>query len=278
VPTRRIRSANAEFQLLHALLDNRRQRTRQGRFLVEGVRPIDQAVTRGWQVESFLTAADRPLSDWARGLVEGETAAHVELDPPLFRQLSEREEASELLAVVTTAPDELERVRMRPGGLVAVFDRPVSPGNLGSIIRSADAFGADGVAVTGHGADLYDPQTIRASVGSLFALPAVRAGSWSEVERWLDGLRAEHPGLCVLGTSAHAETTIGDADLARPLVLVLGNETKGLSWAWRQACDELVTIPMAGSASSLNVAAAAAILLYEAAGKRGGPAGPRREA
>jgi tRNA G18 (ribose-2'-O)-methylase SpoU len=278
VSARRIRSANAEFQLLLSLRDNRRQRARQGRFLVEGVRPIDQAVEHGWVVETFLTAADRPLSDWAQGLVERRPAVHVELDPSLLAQLSQKEETSELLAVVQAPRDELGRIRMRPGGIVAVFDRPVAPGNLGSVIRSADAFGADGVVVTGHGADLYDPQTVRASVGSLFALPAVRAGSWAEVERWLERLRGEQAGLRVLGTSARGETAVADTDLSRPLVLVLGNETRGLSWAWRQACDELVTIPMAGSASSLNVAAAAAILLYEAARVRAGSIGAGPEA
>jgi tRNA G18 (ribose-2'-O)-methylase SpoU len=273
VSARRIHSANAEFQLLLSLRDNRRQRARQGRFLVEGVRPIDQAVAHGWEVDTFLTAAGRALSDWARERLDV-AAAHVELDPPLLAELSQKGETSELLAVVRTAPDELDRIRMRPGGIVAVFDRPVAPGNLGSVIRSADAFGADGVVVTGHGADLYDPQTVRASVGSLFALPAVRAGSWAEVERWLVRLRGEQPGLLVLGTSARAETAVADVDLSRPLVLVLGNETRGLSSAWRQACDELVTIPTAGSASSLNVAAAAAILLHEAA--RGGGGSDRR--
>jgi TrmH family RNA methyltransferase len=277
VSARRIRSANAEFQLLLSLRDNRRQRARQGRFLVEGVRPIDQAVAHGWEVDTLLTAAGRALSDWALERLDG-AVDHVELDPPLLAELSQKEETSELLAVVRTAPDVLERIRMRPGGMVAVFDRPVAPGNLGSVIRSADAFGADGVVVTGHGADLYDPQTVRASVGSLFALPAVRAGSWAEVERWLGRLRGEQPGLHVLGTSARADSAVADADLSRPLVLVLGNETRGLSSAWREACDELVTIPTAGSASSLNVAAAAAILLYEAARGRGNPAVPGREA
>jgi 23S rRNA (uridine2479-2'-O)-methyltransferase len=259
VPTRtRIRSANADFQLLLALRDNRRQRARQRRFLVEGVRPIDQALAHGWTVDAFVHAVDRTLSRWARDLLaSGRARSHVELAAPLLAELSEKEDPSELLAVLELPPDDLERIP-EDAGLVVVLDRPTSPGNLGSIVRTADAFGADSVVVTGHAADPYDPQAIRASTGSVFALPVVRAGGPEDLD-------ARLPGIRVVGSSAAGETPVADADLSRPLVLALGNETRGLSRAWRERCDQLVRIPTGGSADSLNVAAAAAILLYEAA-------------
>jgi TrmH family RNA methyltransferase len=185
-------------------------------------------------------------------------------------ELSGKEETSELLAVAAIAPDDLARIPVRPDLLVVAFDRPVGPGNLGSVIRSADAFGAAGVVVTGHAADPYDPAAVRASVGSLFAVPVVRAADGESLDGWLDQLRAAVPGLRVVGSSAEAETPLDEAAPARPLVLAVGNETRGLSQAWRARCDELVRIPMRGSASSLNVAAAAAILLHEVDRRRKG--------
>jgi 23S rRNA (uridine2479-2'-O)-methyltransferase len=271
VPPRllRIRSANAEFQLAQALLHNRRQRQRQGRFAVEGVRPISEAVAHGWTVDSLWYAAGRPLSDWALGLLErGIARRHVELAPALMNELSGKEDTSELIAFVEMRPDELDRIPRRPDGLLVCFDRPVGPGNLGSVIRSTDALGGHGVVVTGHAADIYDPQAIRASTGSLFALPVVREGSLDAVRAWLSSLRAEIPGLQVLGSSAGAKTPVSATDLTCPSVLAVGNETNGLSRGWREVCDELVLIPMAGAADSLNAAAAASILLYEAARQR----------
>jgi tRNA G18 (ribose-2'-O)-methylase SpoU len=255
---RRLRSANDEFQLALALLTNRRHRHRQRRFFVEGVRAIDQAVANAWPIESLWTSVGARLSGWATALVESDLAReHVEAEPELMAQLSGKEETSELLAIVEMPPDDLARIRIAADALVVVFDRPVSPGNLGSVIRSADALGAHGVVVTGHAADLYDPQTVRASTGTLFALPCVRAESLDASSCWLEPLH-------VVGSSAHGDVEPASVDLAGPTALVIGNETAGLSRSWREGCDVLVRIPMRGTADSLNAAAAASILLYEA--------------
>jgi tRNA G18 (ribose-2'-O)-methylase SpoU len=271
---RRVHGPNDEYQLTQALARNRRTRTQHGRFVVEGVRPITQAFEDGWTIDSLWYAAGRPLSRWATSLLEsGRAASHVEAAPELMAELGDRQEPSELLAVVETRPDDLTRIPRTGDALVLAFDRPVSPGNLGSVIRSADALGAHGVLVTGHAADVYDPQAVRASMGSLFALPVVREGSMEAVLDWLAQLRADVPGLQVVGSSAGATTPVSEADLTRPSVLALGNETKGLSHAWREACDELVLIPMSGTADSLNAAAAGSILLYEAARQRRAAAG-----
>jgi len=271
---RRIHSANAEFQLLAALLTNRKQRQHQRRFLVEGVRAIDQAVAHGRPLEALLHARGRDLSRWARELLASDAAAEtIELEPGLMAELSGKEATSELLAVVALPDDDLDRIPPARNMLAVVFDRPVGPGNLGSVIRSADAFGASGVVVTGHAADPYDPAAVRASMGSLLALPVVRISDTAATDAWLARLRAEVPDLRVVGSSARAQTPLADADLSRPLVLAVGNETHGLSQAWRERCDSVVRIPTAGSASSLNVAAAAAILLHETARPGTGSAG-----
>jgi tRNA G18 (ribose-2'-O)-methylase SpoU len=268
-PVRRIDSPNDEYQLVHALVRNRKQRARQSRFVVEGVRPINQAFEHGWPIDALWYPAGRTLSRWATSLLaSGRAAVTVQAAPALMAELGEKDDPSELLAVVAARPDDLARIPRPADTLIVAFDRPVSPGNLGSVIRSSDALGAHGVVVTGHAADVYDPQAIRASMGSIFALPVVREGSMDAIRAWLEALRAELPTLQVVGTSAHADTPVTALDLTRPTVLALGNETRGLSQAWREACDDLAVIPMSGAADSLNAAAAAAILLYEAARQR----------
>jgi len=266
---RRVETPNDEYQLVHALVRNRRQRARRGRFVVEGVRPLDQAFAHGWAIDALWYAAGRPLSTWARSRLEsGRAAAHVQTTPDLLAGLGQRDEPSELLAVVAAPRDDLARLPHAGDALLVAFDRPVSPGNLGSLIRSSAALGAHGVVVTGHAADVYDPQAIRASMGAVFALPVVREGSMDAIRAWLEELRADQPDLRVVGSSAHAATPLTDVDLTRPTLLAVGNETKGLSQAWREASDELVTIPMTPGADSLNAAAAGSILLYEASRQR----------
>jgi tRNA G18 (ribose-2'-O)-methylase SpoU len=261
---RRIDSANDELQLVLSLLHNRKQRRRQGRFVVQGVAAINQALAHGWSFESLWIAQGRTLSRWARDVLERAGArAYVELEPELFVELSGKTEPGELVAVLDLPPDDLGRIA--GASLVVVCDRPASPGNLGSIVRTADAFGADGVVVTGHAADVYDPQTVRASLGALFATPVVTAGSPREVAAWLRG-RA----LRIVGTSAKAESPLDACDFRMPAALVVGNETAGLSEAWRELCDEVVSIPIRGATSSLNVAAAAAIFLAEVDRQRRG--------
>src|SRR5262249_28294114 len=150
------------------------KRHRYGEFLVEGVRAINGAIAASWTMRAFAFARGRELSQWARSILDASTAeSHFEMSPELFDALSEKEEPSELLAVVAMQPDTLDRIPTSGDMLVVVIDRPASPGNLGTIIRSCDAFGASGVIVTGHGVDLYDPATIRASVGSFFNVPSV---------------------------------------------------------------------------------------------------------
>ena len=186
----------------------------------------------------------------------------------LFDQLSDKDDPSELLAVAAMKPDTTDRIPTDAAMLVIVIDRPASPGNLGTLIRSADAFGATSVIVTGHGVDLYDPATIRASVGTFFSMPAIALPSHREVADWIATVRPSHPSLAIVGTSARATTSLRDFAWPRDIVLAVGNETSGLSHAYRDLSDAMVTIPMLGAATSLNAAVATSIVLYEVASAR----------
>jgi 23S rRNA (uridine2479-2'-O)-methyltransferase len=267
--TRRITSRNARFQQWQSLLGNRTKRQRAREFLVQGVRPITIAAERNWPVHTLLYDADRPLSRWARELLQGCSAEQVGMSAELIAELGEKEEAApELVAVLELPEDDLGRIKLGPEFLGVLFDRPTSPGNIGSVIRSADAFGAHGLIVTGHAADVYDPRSVRASTGSLFAVPAVRAPSHHEVVAWLERSRAEGHPITLVGMDEHGEADVFDLDLTGPVLLLVGNETAGLSSAWRGLCDRLGRIPMTGSASSLNAANAATAVLYETARQR----------
>jgi TrmH family RNA methyltransferase len=150
-----------------------------------------------------------------------------------------------------------------PDGVVVLVDRPSSPGNLGTIIRTADALGAAGLLLAGHGAHLYDPRTVRASVGSVFALPIASVPSHEALVDWLEAWRSTAPDVRAYATDERGELVLdGSARLARPALLLLGTERTGLSRSLRDLADVTVAIPMSGSASSLNVAVAHGIVLH----------------
>ncbi|MGE7434962.1 RNA methyltransferase [Kitasatospora sp. NPDC001175] len=265
----RITSRNARFQQWQALLTNRNKRQRAGEFLVQGVRPISLAVEHGWPVRALIFDGSRNLSRWGQELLRTVRTEQIAMAPELLAELGEKNEsAPEVIAVVGMPADDLDRIPVGDDFLGVLFDRPTSPGNIGSIIRSADAFGAHGVIVAGHAADVYDSKSVRASTGSLFALPAVRVPAPREVADWVAGQRASGRGVTLVGTDEHGDCDVFDFDFTQPVLLLVGNETSGLSNAWRELCDHTVSIPMTGAASSLNAANAGTAVLYEAARQR----------
>jgi TrmH family RNA methyltransferase len=262
--TLHIRSADNDFQHVEVLKRNRTKRHQYGEFFVEGVIPLTQAVAHDWPIRSLIYADGVRLSQWAREMLDAAQAeTHLALAPELMEQLSDKEDPSELLAVCAMPPDDPGRIEIKDDLLVVVLDRPSNYGNLGTVIRSCDAFGVGGVIVTGHAVDLYDTRTIRASVGSLFALPVLRLPSHNELLSWVASLRPRLAGLQIIGASAHAAQRVTAAHFDRPTILAIGNETRGLSRSYKDLCDHMVHIPMQGAASSLNVACATSVLLYE---------------
>jgi 23S rRNA (uridine2479-2'-O)-methyltransferase len=259
----KVSSKNALFQQLLALKDNRQKRHRLGRFLVEGTTAIDAAVHHGWQIQDLLYPAQRRLSDWAqKHLASGVAERQIEIDPLLLAELSERNEGTELLAVARPRESRLEQLEAREPWLIVVLDRPKSPGNVGSIIRTAVSFDAAALIITGHAADPFDPACVRASVGTLFDLPLVQLPSQEPLLAWAEQQRAQR-ALCVLGSGQDGPDRLEEADLTGNLLLILGNETHGISRAYADRCDRFVHLPTSARQSSLNVCAAAAILLYE---------------
>lgn len=263
VKVKKIYSENNDYQHLDVIKRNREKRNKYQEFFVEGVKPIERALQNNWEISSFAYSSQRKLSNWAKDILSHSKAnIHYDLPLELIENLSDKEESSELIAIVSMPKNDLTRIKLNQQLLIVVFDRPSSHGNLGTVIRSADSFKANGLIITGHGVDLYDPQTIRSSLGSIFSMPVIKCEP-GELKTWLTETKKSHPDLQMIGTSAKAERIISDQNLMNPTVLFIGNETDGLSRGYKEICDCMIKIPIYGSASSLNVGCAASICLYE---------------
>jgi 23S rRNA (uridine2479-2'-O)-methyltransferase len=268
---RRVERRNATFQQWAALLSNRTKRNRAGELVVQGVRPITMAARAGLTIRCLLFDGRDNVSDWADDLMTSGLAPVVTVAPELMSELGERAEGSpELLAIVAMPPDDLARLPTASDALVVVFDRPGSPGNIGSLARSVDALGGHALVTTGHAADVWDPQCVRASTGSVFSIPVVRLDAAAPLLAWVEERRRSGVPFTIVGTDEAGTVDLPDAPLAGPALLVVGSETSGMSAVWRDACDVVARIPMAGTASSLNAASAGSIVLYEALRQREG--------
>lgn len=262
---RKIYSRNSTFQHFMTLKTNRNKRYKAGEFLVEGVRSINEAVKNNWQIRSFLYDKNN-LSGWAREKIDSvRTKENFLLTPELMGELSEKDDSSELMAVIGMRDDSPDSIRLSENPFLVLFDRPSNKGNLGTMIRSCDALGADALIITGHAVDMYDPNVVVSAMGSFFNMQVIRAEDNGALMSFIASLREKYPGFITVGTTAHREKPLYETDLTRPLLLMMGNETMGLSAAFKESCDVLCSIPMAeGSyASSFNVSCAASIIMYE---------------
>lgn len=252
-------------------LQVRKYREREGRYLIEGIRFVEEALDRGAPVDTLVYAPDLLVSDRARELVERVAPEQrLALSADVFRSLSDRDQPQGVAAALRIVEPPLDALPLVHDLLVVVAYQLGDPGNLGSIVRTADAAGATGVIVVEPAVDLYDPQTVRATMGSLFALPIVRVGDQAALRAWFERVRAAGLDLLVAGTSARGDRLYYEVDYRRPVVLLLGSEREGLGDDVRRAADVLVRLPMSGSATSINVSAAAAAMIYEVVRQRAG--------
>lgn len=263
---------NPRVKLLRSLR-LRKYREETGLYLVEGIRIVEEALDLGAPVETLVYAPDLLVSERAQALVaRAGVPSRLALSADVFRGLSEREDPQGIAAAVRIDERTLASIPLAGDLLVLVVHEIRDPGNLGSLVRTADAAGASGLVIVGPSADLYDPQCVRATMGSLYALPIVRLASEAALLPWYAQVRAAGLPLLVAGTSAHAESLHFDVDYRRPVALLLGSERQGLPESMREAADVLVRLPMQGRATSLNVSAAAAALVYEILRQRMSPA------
>ncbi len=256
--TERITStANPRVKAL-ARLKTRRGREDSGRFLIEGHRELTRAADAGIPlVEVVLApelAAPREVALADRLVTSG--VGLIEVGRAAFEKLSVRRHPDGIIGVARLAAPALAELEIDDPAFVLVVDGVEKPGNLGGIIRSADAAGVDVVILVDPRCEPANPHTIRASQGSVFAIPICTAGA-DEVNAWIN----EH-GLRVVAASPEATTTIWNTDLTGAVAAVVGAEADGIGPAFRSP-DMIVRIPMAGAADSLNTSVSAGILLFE---------------
>ena len=266
----KIIAKDSTYQKFEVLKTNRNKRYKYNEFLVEGVRSLKEAVTNKWNIKSFIYDKNN-LSDWAKDTISSvKTTENFVLTPELMKDLSGKEDTSELMAIIEMREDKLENVTLSKTPFIVLFDRPSNKGNLGTIIRSCDSLGADMLIITGHAVDLYDPDVVVSAMGSFFNMPVIRIEDNKDLYDYVEKLRHKYPNLLVAGSTAHKEKSIEEIDFTRPLVLMIGNETMGLNKAFKEYCDVLCTIPMdeKSYATSFNVGCAASIIMYEVTRQR----------
>lgn len=252
-------------------LKQRKARAESGLFVVEGIRHVAEALEAGAPVEYLVACPDLLTSPFGREVVEAQRRAGrtvITTTPPVFATLSERDNPTGLLAVVRQQRRAL--ADLSPANLAwgAAVVAPQDPGNVGTIVRTVDAVGAGGLVLLDSGVDPYHPAAVRASLGSLFWVP-IAAATFAEFAAWARG-----HGYHVYGSSARGAVEHGAVQAyAQPALLLLGSEREGLTPEQLALCEAVVRLPMRGRATSLNLAVAAGVLLYDMLGKMGGGSG-----
>ena len=239
------------------LREDKRQRQRDGLILVEGWDEISMALASGLQPHTIFTAlelASRQMKDI------GSRALTV--NRAVFEKMSCRENPDGWLALFPTPHAALEDLRLGDTPLVIVAESIEKPGNLGAILRTADAASVDALLVCDPRVDLYNPNVIRASRGAIFSVACIETSNQAA----LDYLRGHE--MKILSAAPQADTLYTDVDLRQPLAIVVGTEDNGLTDFWLSHADVNVRIPMLGKVNSLNVSIAAALITYEALRQR----------
>lgn len=248
-------------------LRRKKARTESGLFLVEGIHHVGEVVSAGWDLESVLYAPDLLTSEYARELITRLTLKSQPVSAQVMELLADKDHPQGILAVVRQKTVELGAFQLPPPELArakfVALVSPQDPGNVGTILRTMDAVGADGLFLLDGGVEVFHPTVVRSSMGTIFWKPVIQASFDAFVE-WARNSRFQ-----LIGASAHGDVEYQTFIPELPWVLILGSEQKGLSVEQTRACDVTVSVPMKGRVSSLNLAVATGVLLYQFANPSG---------
>lgn len=246
-------------------LRDRRHRDQEGRFLVEGYREIGRAVDAGVAIERLYISPALYLGANEPALVDAcvrAGASIIEMTEAPFRKVSYRDRPEGLLAEARQFDTGLETLDLSGGPLLLVVESIEKPGNLGTMLRTADAAGCRAVIVCDPTTDPFNPNVVRASLGTLFTVPIAVCSTKEAIDV------LHEAGVTTVATTPSTDTLLYDVDLTGGVALVIGSEQYGLTDRWLDAADARARIPMAGSADSLNAAMAAAVTVFEAVRQR----------
>jgi len=235
-------------------LRQKKARTESGLFIVEGIHHVGEVVEAGWDVETLIYAPGLLTSTFARELVSRLDDKRQPVSEQVMESLADKENPQGILAIVHQKKTQLHDLGQVNRAVALVS--PQDPGNVGTILRTMDAIGADTLFLLERGVELYHPSVIRSSMGTLFWKPVIQT-SFDQFVQWARAGKYQ-----LIGTSAHGDVEHQTLVPQVPWVLVLGNEQKGLLPEQVAACDVTVSLPMKGRISSLNLSVAAGVLLY----------------
>lgn len=248
---------NPRVKQIVKLRDDKKERQREGLMLVEGYDEISLALEAGHAPRTLLTAPEL-----ARREMRQSAAETITVSPAVFEKMSYRENPDGWLALFPIPRLGLDDLNLSESPLLVIAESVEKPGNLGAILRTADAAGVDAVLVCDPRVDAYSPNVVRASRGAIFAVPVVETKN-AEALAWLQGR-----GIRVLAATPSAEAEYTRQDMRGPLAVAVGTEDEGLTDFWMKQADLKVKIPMLGKVNSLNVSIATALIVYEAVRQR----------
>lgn len=257
-----INTENAEFQIIQSLKQNRIKRNKHNEIFVEGIECIKKAVESNINITRIIVNNINSLSEWGKHIVNKyKHAKIIEMPDELFKKLSDKLNPSEMLITAKINHGTLDEID-NENPFIIVFDRPSDTGNLGSMIRSAGAFNADALLIIGHGVDVYEPKVIRASMGSIFSAKIISIESMEKLSEFISMQKSKNK-MEIIGTDSAGDTELNNYKIKKPVMIIIGNEAKGMSVKFKEICDKIIKIPIDGKVNSLNVSCAASIIMWE---------------
>lgn len=252
---------NPLIKTIRKLLKDRKARDEAAQFVVEGIQGVVEAVERNIPLHAIIFAPDILTSQIAGEAIERARQRGVRVEtvtPEVFASLSERDHPVGILAIVSLPSASIDAKILPNDAILIALYATSDPGNLGTIIRTADAVGAQGVLLIGNTVDPFHPAVVKASAGTIFAVPLVRLASLSELQEW-----CSEGNITMVASTDKATDSYWEAEYPSPLVLLMGAEAQGLPSDFLATLPHTVRIPMHGTADSLNLAVATGLILYE---------------
>ncbi len=257
---------NPKIKTLLELQEKSKARRREGLFVVEGVRELLHCISTGYQVHSLFVCMDILSEDALNEIGEASgIRSCFSIPKHIYEKVAYRGSTEGVIAELKCKSHSLDNLHLKDNPLIVVMESVEKPGNLGAILRSADAAGVDAVIVCDPLTDIYNPNLIRSSIGGIFTVPTAAASSEDAI-KWL-----KDRNIKIYTAQLQDSEWYYDTDMTKGTAIVMGTEATGLTDAWRKAADAHIKIPMLGRLDSLNVSVSAAILMYEAVRQRNAP-------
>ena len=253
---------NVLIKQLVVLKEKSRERKKKGLFLIEGKRELSLAIRAGYTIKTLLFDAELISESELKPLINAASET-IEISKDIFSKLAHRNTTEGVIAVAKSKPHSISNLQFSSGNpLILVAEAPEKPGNIGALLRTADAANLDAVIIANPKTDLYNPNIIRSSVGCLFT-NKIATGSTEEIISFLKLKKIE-----IFCATLQDSANYHEQDFTQPTAIIVGTEAKGLTKAWRDAATKNIIIPMQGEIDSMNVSVAAGILIFEAKRQR----------